>query len=384
MISTSQTRNEEFEEARYDIHSTATEVRGIRDGVTSIQQQTDIVRASTSSISSTLVTGFENLQLFQQNHLLKLNDRVETLTELLKQSLEDQFQGNKRLLLNPEPIRSQSTAAVQKNVRAMIFRLSIANIIKFRSIQARLIDKPSLLRAACENIDCLKYLPQSLSMMERRANNPSSFRQVFRRPTCFCSSSAYSSELRRPHRSHLHGPIWGVRFNSSAVVHHKGCALLKDAETEKSWKLRVVYCGRIIAQAVTISIDLRWGAGGYAISPSLSCDRVVSFDSPLFQFIEKYRFIGFKPETASLAKDIDKLIRRIGQFYQDRKASVHDVDEEGNNILQVGHRALFPAFLTKIQAARKLQNGNMSSTSPKKILWNSFVCSSIYVIVEFA
>lgn len=290
--------------------------------------------------------GFENLQLFQQNSLLELNDRVGTLTELLTKSLEDQFQGNKGLVLSPEPIKSQSTAAVQKNVRAIIFGRSSTNFMKFRSIQARLIEKPSLLRAACGNIDRLKDLPQSQSMMERRANNSSSFRRFFKRPNCSCSSSAYSSELRRPHRSQPHGPIWGVRFNSSTVIHHKGCALFKDAETEKAWKLRVLYCGRIIAQAITMSIDLRWGAGGYAISPSLSCDRIVSSDSSIFQITEKYCPIALHWEMPRLAQVIDSLIRSMGQLYQERKASVHDVDEEGNNIVQVGHRVSFLAFFS--------------------------------------
>lgn len=207
--------------------------------------------------------------------------------------------------------------------------------IKARLFQARLIEKPSLLLAACEDIDCAKDLSQSPSMTEYRAYNPSSSRRSFRRRVCFCPPSAYSLEYRHSHQSQPHGPVWGARFNSSAVVHHKGCALFKYGERDKSRNLRVVYCGRFIARAIRMSIDLTWGAGGYSISPNLSCDRVVSCQSSIFQLLKEYKYFQFITTAATLTEKIESLMRSIGGLYRDGKASVHDVDEGGDNILHV-------------------------------------------------
>lgn len=98
MISTSQTRGEEFNEARHEIHSTATEVRGIRDGVTSIQQQADIIQASNANINS------------------KLDDQMEILKELFGKFLEDHSRANKGLVPNSELAGSQNTTAMQNSV----------------------------------------------------------------------------------------------------------------------------------------------------------------------------------------------------------------------------------------------------------------------------
>lgn len=116
MISTTRTRNDEFEEVRHGIQSTAAEVGGVHDGVKSIQRQTDIIQASTSQISSTLVTGFKNLEIHQQNHLLELNERVGTLTELIKKISQDQSSANKGLPLYSELPESQRTIAMQNFV----------------------------------------------------------------------------------------------------------------------------------------------------------------------------------------------------------------------------------------------------------------------------
>lgn len=207
--------------------------------------------------------------------------------------------------------------------------------VKARSFQTRLIEKPTLLLAACENIDYSKNVPQSSSMAECKVYDPSSSRRFFKRRVCFCPPSAYSLEFRRSHQSQPHGPIWGAKVNSSAVIHQKSCAFFKYAEKEKSWNLRVVYCGRIVARALRLSIDLTWGAGGYSISPSLSCNRLVSSQSPVFRLVLDSPWIVHK--AAGCSERIDSLMRSIGRLYQDRKASVHDVDENGDTILHVSH-----------------------------------------------
>lgn len=86
LISISQTRKAEFEEVKSEIQSTAAEIGEIRQDVTSIQQQTDTIQASTSQISSTLAKGFENLEIHQQNYLLKVSEQFEELFNKFSQN----------------------------------------------------------------------------------------------------------------------------------------------------------------------------------------------------------------------------------------------------------------------------------------------------------
>ena len=86
MISTFQTKREEFEEVKSNIQNTAAEIEGIRQGVTSLQ-------ASTSQISSTLEKRFENLEIHQQNCLLQFREQFE---ELFNKFSENQSSGTSR------------------------------------------------------------------------------------------------------------------------------------------------------------------------------------------------------------------------------------------------------------------------------------------------
>jgi hypothetical protein len=104
-----------------------------------------------------------------------------------------------------------------------------------------------------------------------------------------------------------------------------------------------------------MSIDLRWGAGGYSISPSLSCDRVVSSDSPIFRLIDDNFSNLVRMKGERLTEHVDILLRSIEQLYQDGKASVHDVDEEGNNIVHVSYPACYSTFcFTEIHVGRNI------------------------------
>lgn len=86
-----------------------------------------------------------------------------------------------------------------------------------------------------------------------------------------------------------------------------------------------------------MSINLSWGAGGCSISPNLSCDRVVSSYSPIFQLMKENELMFYNSSETRLTERIDELMREIGRLYQDGKASVHDVDALGNNMLHVSH-----------------------------------------------
>jgi hypothetical protein len=96
---------EEFNEVKHEIQNTAAEVRGV-------------------------TSGFENLQSYQQNHLPKLNHRMETIEKLLQKLWEDQYRRNTAWLPDPGITDSPSTLAMQNSVSGKISGLSSAKLRK--------------------------------------------------------------------------------------------------------------------------------------------------------------------------------------------------------------------------------------------------------------
>ena len=97
-----------------------------------------------------------------------------------------------------------------------------------------------------------------------------------------------------------------------------------------------MYCGSVISQVVNASIHLRRGAGGFSISPSLSCVRVVSDDSPAFNLVGSYlRKLHFY----SAVEDVDfgKIIRKLQELFRDGRASPRDVNPHGYSLLHVSY-----------------------------------------------
>ena len=112
LITTSHAREEEFKDARHEIQNTTAEIGEIRDVVTSIQQQTQFIQASTSSHRSTVET-LENLQRYQEDHLPKLKNHIETLPEVIEELLDRKFN---ELLLNAQLTGSQRIVAMPNSV----------------------------------------------------------------------------------------------------------------------------------------------------------------------------------------------------------------------------------------------------------------------------
>lgn len=196
-------------------------------------------------------------------------------------------------------------------------------------MQTRLLEAPRLLRSVCDEISRTENAAPFSSIMESRAYVPSSSLHRKRR-NCSCRPSTYSLRI----------PFWGANLSSSALIHGEDCDLFKYPEREDSWNLRVVYCGRLIAQAVTASMHLRRGAGGFSISPNLHCSRVVSSESPIFDLIDTQVFGIFDKKT-NITSELNALMRKIEQLFRDGKASPRDVNEQGDSLLHVSHLACY-------------------------------------------
>lgn len=120
MISTSQTREEEFTGVRHGIRNLAAEVGEIR---TSIQHQTNILEVSTSNITSTLEK-VESLQRSQQQHLPELKDRIDTLQDMIENLLDRK---SNELPLCSHVTKSQRIEAMQSPVSGIISEFFNAN-----------------------------------------------------------------------------------------------------------------------------------------------------------------------------------------------------------------------------------------------------------------
>lgn len=161
-----------------------------------------------------------------------------------------------------------------------------------------------------------------------------SSRQISKRLTCTCRISTYSVEFQNRTRSEYSWRGWRARLNASTLSHRKDCELFRAFEKENSLNLKLVYCRGIIGQVIKASIHLRRGAGGFSISPSLSCIRMVSDDSPAFKLVHTWireLFFGY----ISRSSDREVLIRKLQELFQHGRASPHDVTISGRSLLHV-------------------------------------------------
>lgn len=153
-------------------------------------------------------------------------------------------------------------------------------------------------------------------------------------------------------------------MNASNLSHRKDCELFYFFERESSLDLKFTYYRGVIAQVVKASIHLRRGAGGFSLSPSLSCIRVVSDDSPAFQLLRKLFTQKILDHTSQLV-NLDNLIRKLHELFQDGQASPRDVNSLGGSLLHVSH----------------LSTASTSSLTKHRIKDVSvYICFSIYFL----
>ena len=195
---------------------------------------------------------------------------------------------------------------------------------KAHTMQARLMQTPDLLRNVSDELGRIgNATSSSLLKTESKGFLPLSPRRDLERRKCACRPSNYSLKF----------PVWNAIFNSSALIHGENCDLLKHPEKENLLNLKFVYCGRILAQAITASIHLKRGAGGFSISPKLSCSRVVPYEGSIFALFDS-ELAPFLPRKDRI-KRVDSFIGKLHREFQRGNASPHDVDEFGNTLQHV-------------------------------------------------
>ena len=107
--------------------------------------------------------------------------------------------------------------------------------------------------------------------------------------------------------------------------------------TNLAAKFRIGSCGFLLSRAIEVSLSVTKGAGGFSISPTLQCARVISSDDPhlhLFNVRElerKWSVRNIKEwETALQATTKD-----LALSFEAGIASPYDVNRCGHTLLHV-------------------------------------------------
>lgn len=99
------------------------------------------------------------------------------------------------------------------------------------------------------------------------------------------------------------------------------------------------YCSTLLAATVKASISMTCGAGGFAISPTLSFCPVTPSNAENFALFEVKTLYPYRPFSIFTEDELqaffDMRVQRLQRLYSERKASPYDVDQDGNTILHV-------------------------------------------------
>lgn len=199
------------------------------------------------------------------------------------------------------------------------------------AFQARLLEKPSLLRDVCDEINRASDVgPMSVMQNMQPVLSDLSSRKVFKRTKCACRLSTCTLEWDYDRwRNARHTGSWDARWNTSPVRHGQDCALFHYHEREKSWQLRLMCYRSLVGRVLQAFMHLRRGAGGFSISPILDCIRLVPTHSPEFQSLWLFGDIDPQDDPQFL------FIGILQSWFQDCRASPRDVIPSGQTILHV-------------------------------------------------
>jgi hypothetical protein len=162
------------------------------------------------------------------------------------------------------------------------------------------------------NIDSFAPGPMQANIRQHRILS----RQIGRvnRTSCSCRP--------RPKKaSYLRWPIdfsWDTRSG-----HNPGCPYTTFSPTVTDMNLRFSFCGFGLRRKIEISIAIsHMASGAFSVNPTLTCFRIVPWQSPAFELIRNNRC----PE---------RVPGELFKLFQDGKASPYDRLENGATLLHV-------------------------------------------------
>lgn len=250
----------------------------------------------------------------------------------------------------------QMVAEIQRMMQTSVQQTALLNdSARERNMTAMMMSKPSLLRDA-QNIassDYSNYLPTSSSgLLERNQNRPwtSSHRSRVKSCGCWHRRQATQSEFR----------VLSISLLNETIVdmpHAADCPLAQITQVDHQRKIGFMYTGlrRVLSAAVSASLHLSYGAGGYSISPAFRYFAMVdSRQSPAFRLASvATAFFSHDPKV-DLRNDVitRHFTSKLRRIYVAGNASLTDVNEYGQTLMDVIltdvglHRGRFNKWLT--------------------------------------
>lgn len=129
---------------------------------------------------------------------------------------------------------------------------------------------------------------------------------------------------------YLQWPVQLTKF--SDAVHDAECEYSAIEEAVTRLQIRFTMCSISLQRKAHIGLALSKGAGSASISPSLSCDRVVTKSSPAFRLLANFKKrLEPDPGVEAWQKPAKELLR----LFQLRKASPYDRLSNGLTLLHV-------------------------------------------------
>ncbi|KAF4958746.1 hypothetical protein FSARC_10937 [Fusarium sarcochroum] len=124
-----------------------------------------------------------------------------------------------------------------------------------------------------------------------------------------------------------------VAETTSVVEHEEGCGhYLPSSQIERSRGVRFAFSTTFIKKALELSFYTKKGAGGFNISPGLTCFHITNEgDSPAFLLIS----------YATMETMLKVILHKLRLILLSRKSNPMDVDSENNTLLH--HLALLPS-----------------------------------------
>lgn len=185
------------------------------------------------------------------------------------------------------------------------------------------MEKPSLQRAACDELQQLTGMSDRADLMSPRPPGQSalSVKGTNSLMRCTCRPSKRSSRPRLP--------IPTSSFCLESTCHSQGCPLFWTAKKTHTLSLTLRVWGILLSQTVQATFSGTHPAGGCKLEMGLTFRAIVPKDAPAFRRV--WRNIGNGNKHFSA----DVVLQEIKQLFSEGKASPTDVNANGWNLLHV-------------------------------------------------
>ncbi|KAK0615114.1 hypothetical protein B0T17DRAFT_657363 [Bombardia bombarda] len=289
-------------------------VRGVQHSLQPIGDDINSIKTDTSNVLHSI-----------QGMVPLLESQTKAFSEQLQKALSEQLQKEfeviRQVVDNVAPMIEATVMKSQNDQYERLERLlslPVAQQHRPRDI-ASLVSKPATLQSLCDSMQTIS--PPSTNVMN-----------LSRRLRCTC----------RPRRvvknsAKKLGPFQIFYRNQASLTHYEWCDFAGINPPEKSHHVGVAYVGlvRLLRTAVSVTFQLKHGAGGVSLSPGIACYTMVDRrTSPAFQIMELWHnaqeYIEEAEERAELLTAVKTRIRHL---YRSGKAGPLDIDQYNETIL---------------------------------------------------